>query len=239
VSKHIVHWDDVESGYDEAGTIGSTWTPLSRGAKSRDVRLNRIRVEAGRRSTPLHSESDEEIFYVLAGEGISWQRGRTAPVCAGDCIVYHPRRGEHGLRAGDDGLDLLAFGPREYDEALRLPRLDASLINGRAVASEPGTADGHPFQFVREAAPRPPARFRTTWAALRAAVVASAGAGTALAEGFPGHSYQFRARAHSTAGLVSSWSTGTTQVSASATFSLTPKVPSGESASKRENHSCA
>jgi spore germination protein YaaH len=56
------------------------------------------------------------------------------------------------------------------------------------------------------------------WSAL-SPVTATSGAGTAVAESFQGHSYQFRARAHSTGGLVSPWSTGTTAVAANATLS--------------------
>jgi spore germination protein YaaH len=43
--------------------------------------------------------------------------------------------------------------------------------------------------------------------------------GMAMIDGFAGHTYQFLARAHSTAGVVSSWATGTTAVSATATKS--------------------
>jgi hypothetical protein len=47
----------------------------------------------------------------------------------------------------------------------------------------------------------------------------SGSSGTAIAEGFPGSSYQFRARAHSTAGVVGAWSTGSTSVGSNATQS--------------------
>jgi Glycosyl hydrolases family 18 len=43
--------------------------------------------------------------------------------------------------------------------------------------------------------------------------------GTAVAVGYAGHSYQFRARARTTGGVVSSWTYGTTQVSTTATNS--------------------
>jgi hypothetical protein len=43
--------------------------------------------------------------------------------------------------------------------------------------------------------------------------------GAAIAQGFPGSSYQFRARAHSTAGVVSAWSTATTSVASTAALS--------------------
>ena len=42
---------------------------------------------------------------------------------------------------------------------------------------------------------------------------------TEAVEGYPGHTYQFQARAHTTSGLVSSWSNATSAVAASATYS--------------------
>jgi spore germination protein YaaH len=48
-------------------------------------------------------------------------------------------------------------------------------------------------------------------------VAASGSAGSELADGYPGYSYQFRARAHSRAGLIGGWSTGSTTVAAGAT----------------------
>ncbi len=47
----------------------------------------------------------------------------------------------------------------------------------------------------------------------------SASGATAVAEGFPGHAYQFQARAHSLAGVVSPWSTASTTVASTATQS--------------------
>jgi hypothetical protein len=43
------------------------------------------------------------------------------------------------------------------------------------------------------------------------------GLATAVAQGYPGSTYQFRARAHSTAGVVSAWSTASTTVGSTAT----------------------
>lgn len=50
-------------------------------------------------------------------------------------------------------------------------------------------------------------------------VVPSNGAGSETVEGYPGHTYQFQARAHSTAGFVGAWSSASTTVSATATYS--------------------
>jgi hypothetical protein len=52
---------------------------------------------------------------------------------------------------------------------------------------------------------------------------ASGGVGQATAHGFPGYTYELRARAHSTAGTVSAWSTVTTTVATNASYNPTFK----------------
>jgi len=141
MSDHIVHWDDVESEYDEAGTIGGTWTQLARAAGSDRINMNRIRVASGRRSTPLHSESDEEIFFVLSGSGLSWQRegdeDATFEIRAGDCLVHLAGREAHTLVAGEAGLDVLAFGAGPDSALAYFPRLDAIRV-GPAIVDVDG-----------------------------------------------------------------------------------------------------
>jgi uncharacterized cupin superfamily protein len=141
VSEHVIHWDDVETEYDEAGTIGSTWTTLARAAGSRTVNMNRIQIAPGRRSTPLHTESDEEIFYVLGGSGLSWQRQGdedvTFEVRSGDCLVHPAGKEAHTLVAGDDGLDVLAYGFGPQPAFAYFPRLEAMRV-GRAIIDVDG-----------------------------------------------------------------------------------------------------
>jgi uncharacterized cupin superfamily protein len=151
------HLDQAPSRAYDLGHLRSRWTFLGEAAGSVTVGLRRIEIAAGAWSTPAHEHGrQEEIFYVLAGHGISWQKGASTAISAGDCIVYSPGRGAHSLRASDAGLDVLAFGPRERDEATRLPRLELSLLGNRAVASVSGVIDGAPIQFVREAELGPP-----------------------------------------------------------------------------------
>ena len=46
-------------------------------------------MREGAWSTPAHEHGrQEEIFYVLAGQGLSWQQRRGVEIGAGDCIVY-------------------------------------------------------------------------------------------------------------------------------------------------------
>ena len=81
---------------------------------------------------------------------------RNGSVGNGDCIVFHSLGGGHTLHAVGGELDVLAFGPREYDEGPAFARLGASFAGNRFTASEPVSIDGVPIQFVREAALGPP-----------------------------------------------------------------------------------
>jgi uncharacterized cupin superfamily protein len=153
----LTHFDEAPSREYALGHLRNRWTMLGEAAGSQTIGARRIQIEPGGWSTPAHEHGrSEEIFYVLGGSGISWQRGRTAAIGAGDCIVYLARRGEHTLHAPAEPLDVLAFGGRAYDEALRLPRLGISTLGGRAVESVPGPDDGTPIQFVREGELGPP-----------------------------------------------------------------------------------
>jgi len=152
----IAHFDEAPAREYEIGHIRGRWTGLGDAAGSVGVGVRRIELPAGGWSTPAHEHGrEEEIFYVLAGSGISWQAGRTAEIGAGDCIVYLPKRGAHTVHATEP-LDLLAFGPREHDESIGFPRLAMSIVGRRMVASEPGAIDRAPAQFVREAELGPP-----------------------------------------------------------------------------------
>jgi uncharacterized cupin superfamily protein len=152
----LTHFDEAPARDYALGHLRNRWTLLGEAAGSETVGVRRIQIEPGGWSTPAHEHgASEEIFYVLGGSGVSWQRGRTAAIRAGDCIVYLARRGEHTVHA-DEPLDLLAFGTRAFDEATRLPRLGISTLGGRAVQSVPGPADGTPIQFVREGELGPP-----------------------------------------------------------------------------------
>ncbi|MGA9857372.1 MAG: cupin domain-containing protein [Solirubrobacteraceae bacterium] len=152
----ITHFEEAPAHTYDLGHLRGRWTMLGEAAGSETVGVRRITLPAGGWSTPAHEHGrSEEIFYVLAGSGISWQRGKAAPIRAGDCIVYQPRRGPHSVMA-DEHLDVLAFGMREYDESVRFAQLDISLVGNRAVTSTPGAVDGAPVQFVREAECGPP-----------------------------------------------------------------------------------
>jgi uncharacterized cupin superfamily protein len=152
----IAHFDEARVREFEVGHIGGRWTYVGEAAGCVTVGVRRMELPAGGWSTPAHEHGvEEEIFYVLAGRGLSWQDGKTAEVGPGDCIVYLANGGAHTLHALEP-LDVLAFGPRVHAEVIGLPRLGLSIIGNRAVESVPGYVGGAPVQFIREAELGPP-----------------------------------------------------------------------------------
>jgi uncharacterized cupin superfamily protein len=152
----IVHWDEVDKRPRAAGHLQGTWSFLGEAAGSVTVGVRRIEIPAGGWSTPAHEHGrDEEIFYVLAGRGLSWQDGETFEIRAGDCIVYLADRVAHTLHALED-LDVLAFGQRYSDESVSFPRTGLSSIGARIVKSDVGFYDGLPAQYHAEVAVGPP-----------------------------------------------------------------------------------
>ncbi|HET6684208.1 MAG TPA: cupin domain-containing protein [Gaiella sp.] len=152
----IAHWDDVQVVRREEGHIRGDWQSLT-GDESVTVGVKRIRVLRDAWSTPLHLEgSEEEIFFVLAGTGVSVQRvggeEQAFPVRPGDCLVHLALVHAHTLQAGPDGLDVLAFGQRHYARNTLLPRAGVSWLGPTWVLQ--GEPSDHPWK--REVAVGPP-----------------------------------------------------------------------------------
>jgi len=74
----------------------------------------------------VHVHADEEeLFYVLAGDGLSWQDGRMYAVRTGDCILHRADAEAHTIVGAGDGLDVLAFGAGSPTGLTWLPRAGA------------------------------------------------------------------------------------------------------------------
>ena len=152
----ITNWDELERSRKERGHIAGEWQALTDDGIQAAV-LNRIVVDPGMWSTPLHVEgSEEEIFYVLSGSGVSVQYDdetlEAFDVEAGDCLVHLPLYHAHTLRAGPDGLDVLAFGERHLPYgSTRLPR--AGMAWGLGSWAPAGKPDEHPWAKEVEAGP--------------------------------------------------------------------------------------
>lgn len=152
----IAHWDDVTVVRRAEGHICGDWQYLT-GDESVTVGARRLRIPAGSWSTPLHLEgSEEEIFFVLDGTGVSLQQvggeEQAFAVGPGDCLVHLALVHAHTLQAGPDGLEVLTFGQRHYARNTLLPRAGVSWLGPTWVLQ--GAPEDHPYK--REAAVGPP-----------------------------------------------------------------------------------
>jgi uncharacterized cupin superfamily protein len=143
-----LRWEEVAGRRVEVGPMCATWTDLGKAGGSVTTGLKRIQIEPGRRSTPVHvHDAEEEIFYVVGGDGLSWQDGKTCAVTAGDCIVQVAGGAAHTLIAGEQGLDVLAFGTRGGAPVARLPRAGVAWLGSSWVE-----IGGEPHPWGREVA---------------------------------------------------------------------------------------
>jgi uncharacterized cupin superfamily protein len=144
----IAHWDEVEPRDLRRGPMQLDRIDLGHAAGSKDVGVARLKLDPGGRSSPVHVELDEEeIFYVLAGTGLSWQSGKTYEVRAGDTIVHRVAEEDHTLVAGPEGLDVLAFGERTNATASYLTRAGVLRMDATVKVAE----DRHPWDLEADA----------------------------------------------------------------------------------------
>ncbi len=153
----VTDWSEIEGIRKERGHIAAVWQDLT-GANSVTAGVQRISIDAGKWATPLHLEgSEEEIFFVLSGSGVSvqWdgQKEEAFAVGAGDCLAHLAFEYAHTIGAGDEGLVVLAFGQRHYPANTLLPRAGVSWLGPTWVLQ--GAPEDHPW--TREAAVGPPA----------------------------------------------------------------------------------
>jgi uncharacterized cupin superfamily protein len=143
------HWDEARSFRVDVGPMGADWDLLGDAAGCDKVGVRRIRISPGKQSTPAHKHfGEEEIFYVLRGSGWSWQENGVYEIGERD-VILHPHGGPaHTVVAGDDGIDVLAFGDNLRHEAVRFPRINAMWIGGMVLDFLPV----HQFQLEADRA---------------------------------------------------------------------------------------
>jgi uncharacterized cupin superfamily protein len=154
----IAHWDDVAPQRVDHGQLASNRYDLGTAAGSLNVGVKRLRVDAGTLASPVHIEHDEEeIFFVLGGSALSWQDGTTYEVGEGDCLVHLAGGATHTMLAGDDGLDVLAFGERSYPSTTYLPRAGIIRVEQNvAVLEGPSAFEREGMQPPLDTAPPSP-----------------------------------------------------------------------------------
>lgn len=145
--KALTHWDDLAADHHELGPMDARW----RGLGGVRLGMNRIDVQPGAQSTPAHMHTaEEELFYVVRGDGLWWQDGATTAIAEGDLMFARPAGGAHTVIAGDGGIDVLAFGPRRELEVTHLPRPGVLRIGGVATVM---AETRHQWLFEAEAGP--------------------------------------------------------------------------------------
>ncbi len=144
---NLVHLDDLPTAHREAQDIAVELVRLASAAGAQSIGATRYAVPPSRRMMPVHTHSDEEeLFFVLTGGGLLWQGGKTYAVRAGDCIVHRVLGEAHTLVAGEEGLEVIAFGEGSLTNLTYLPRPQAWWLGTRWVPA------GGPNPFRLEAA---------------------------------------------------------------------------------------
>lgn len=95
----------------EFGDLGEWITPLRRSLNLNKVALSFIRLPKGKGYTFLHAhEEQEEVYYVLQGEGLIYLDGKELPLVEGDLVKVDPPV-KRALKAGDqEDMFILCVG---------------------------------------------------------------------------------------------------------------------------------
>jgi uncharacterized cupin superfamily protein len=140
----LAHWDRVEWTRIDRGPLQGLRQRLGAAAGAAPAGLSRYRMGPGERAMPVHVHADEEeLFYVLDGNGLSWQDGRTYAVVAGDCVVHRPSTEAHTIVGGDQGLEVLAFASGSDTQMTWPPRANAWWMGPRWLPSD----GSNPFEL--------------------------------------------------------------------------------------------
>jgi len=103
----------VKHGFDEVQEARFPWRDLD----AESTGLGLIRIKPGRRQAFAHRHNEaEEVYVVLSGSGRLKLDDEIVEVSEMDAIRLSPSVGR-ALEAGDDGIEVLAFGPRHEGDA--------------------------------------------------------------------------------------------------------------------------
>ena len=108
---------------------------LGRVAGSVLTGISHVDLAPGNEGAPPHCHSaEEELFVVLAGDGVCILGGEEHPVRPGSIVSRPPATCvAHSFRAGDDGMTYLAYGTREASDIVWYPRTRRVKIRGVGV----------------------------------------------------------------------------------------------------------
>jgi uncharacterized cupin superfamily protein len=160
---NLVHLDDLPEEVRDLGPLQGRRKRPGDAAGARDAGLSLFTMGPGERAVPVHVHIDEEeLFFVLAGSGVSWQDGRTYAIATGDLVCHRADEETHTMVAGPDGLAVLAFGAGSRTGVSHLPRAGTWRLGSRWLPGGPGSpldreAAAGPLELPdRPEAQRPP-----------------------------------------------------------------------------------
>jgi uncharacterized cupin superfamily protein len=122
----------VEAVTIERPRVARTRRNLGRAAGSLSTGIQHVEVMPGKYSAPAHCHSlEEEIFVVLAGDGVVVLGDQETPVRPGHVISRPAGTGvAHLFRAGAGGLTYLAYGMRHRGDVCYYPRSNKVAFRG-------------------------------------------------------------------------------------------------------------
>lgn len=143
VAPAVINLHEIAPRSVKEGDIAFERRRLGAAAGATRIGASWYQVPPGARQMPVHVHGEEEeIFYVLGGDGLSWEKGDAHPVAEGDTIVHRPNGKPHTFLAGERGLTLLAFDSGSDSHLTFLPRAGVMWAGPRWVP-----LDGpHPFK---------------------------------------------------------------------------------------------
>jgi uncharacterized cupin superfamily protein len=158
VTPAVAHHADIPEHEVARGDIAFRRRRLAAAAGSVRIGASHYIVGPGARQMPVHVHGDEEeIFYIVSGGGLGYElQGQdpdgeaiTYPVAAGDVVVHRADQAPHTFLAGDNGLELIAFGSGSETSLTYLPRAGVMWSGPRWVPVDAP----HPFTAEAEAGP--------------------------------------------------------------------------------------
>lgn len=122
--ERIVALGDVDALPRRHGATDVVLRDLGRAAGSVRTGLNHVTIAPGRESMPPHVHAaEEELFVVLAGDGVCLLGDEPFPVRRGSVVARPAGSGvAHSFVAGDRGLEVLAYGQRVPHDVCWYPR---------------------------------------------------------------------------------------------------------------------
>lgn len=149
-SPPLVNRADIPELDVAEGDIAFGRRRLGAAAGCRRIGASLYVVPPGARQMPVHVHGDEEeIFHVLSGSGLGFEKDDAYPVSAGDTVVHRPAAKPHTFLAGDGGLELMAFGSGSETSITFLPRAQVMWCGPRWVPLD----SPHPFRAEGLAGP--------------------------------------------------------------------------------------